>query len=139
MFEASTKCRVEEGFRSKLEVEGARQLVENGVEWSYESEKVPYVVPARTANYIPDFPIGKKGGKRIYLEFKGWPFEAKDRQKMLLVKEQHPDKDIRFIFQNASQKLYTGSKTTVSMWANEHGFKWADKGIIPVAWMKEVK
>lgn len=137
-FKESSKLYLEEGFRSTLEKKGAKQLTEAGVEWIYEKEKLDYVVPERKAKYLPDFRIGTPPGV-IYLEFKGWPFEAEDRQKMILVRDQHPDKDIRIVFQNASQKLYTNSKTTVGEWASERNFKWADKGIVPATWMEEVR
>ena len=137
-FKESSKLYLREGFRSKVEQKGADQLTEAGIEWVYEKEKLKYTIPSREANYLPDFRIGVLP-KVIYLEFKGWPFEAEDRQKMILVRDQNPDKDIRIVFQNALQKLYTKSKTTVGEWASEHNFKWADRGIVPTAWIAEVR
>ena len=137
-FKDSATLKLQSGFRSKLEVGGAEQLDDAGVPYTYEQLKLKYTVPPRDATYVPDFLIGNPKGKQIILEFKGWPFEADARQKMLLVKEQHPDKDIRLVFQNCKQRLYSGSKTTVSDWASQHGFLWADKGIIPGEWIDEV-
>lgn len=139
VFRESSKFRLKEGFRSPLEAKGADQLTSEGISWTYESVKVPYTVPERAATYNPDFLIGPAGGKQIILEFKGWPFEADDRQKMILVRDQHPELDIRFVFQNAIQKIYSGSKTTVAAWATQQGFQWADKGIVPTAWLNEVR
>ena len=135
VFKEAAELRVKTGFRSALEAKAAKQLDAAGITWLYEQEKLQYVVPSRTARYIPDFKIGDPP---IYIECKGWPFEAEDRQKMILVKEQHPDKDIRIVFQNDEQKLYSGSKTTVGMWAKEHGFKYSTKGTIPDAWLEEI-
>jgi hypothetical protein len=43
------------------------------------------------------------------------------------------------VFQNANAKIYKGSKTTYAKWAEDHDFKWADKGIVPASWIKELK
>jgi len=137
-FKASSELLLREGFRSKLEQKGAEQLTKAGIEWKYEKEKLDYVVPERKAKYLPDFVVGD-GNNRLYLEFKGWPFEAEDRQKMIHVRDQHPEKDIRIVFHNANQKLYTKSKSTVGEWASEHGFAWSDKVIVPTSWIEEVR
>jgi hypothetical protein len=57
-------------------------------------------------------------------------------EKHLLVKAQHPDLDIRFVFSRSAAPLYKGSPTTYAMWCNKHGFVFADK-LIPVAWLRE--
>ena len=54
---------------------------------------------------------------------------------MSLIKKQYPELDIRFVFMNANNKIYKGSKTTYAMWANKHGFEWAEKNI-PEEWLK---
>jgi hypothetical protein len=133
-------------YRSGLEQKLADQLEGAGISYEYESVKIPYVVPARTAKYLPDFPIS---GTNIYIEAKGhWgggkfggikQASAEQRQKMLLLKEQHPDLDIRIVYERASTKIYPGSPTTNAMWAETHGFKWADKGTIPQEWLDEIK
>lgn len=65
-------------------------------------------------------------------------FETADRKKHLLIREQYPHLDIRFVFQNPNNKLYKGSKTTYAMWCEKYGFKYATK-LIPTAWFKEGK
>jgi hypothetical protein len=55
-----------------------------------------------------------------------------------MVKAQHPEHDIRFVFSNPNQKLYKGSKSTYGDWCDKNGFKYA-KEIIPVEWTKEKK
>ena len=55
---------------------------------------------------------------------------------MALIKQQYPDLDIRFVFLNAQNKIYRGSKTTYAMWATKHGFRWAEKAI-PEEWLKD--
>lgn len=98
---------------------------------SYESVVILYDKPARTSRYTPDFPLPNG----IIIETKG-RFVTADRQKHLLVKAQHPDKDIRFVFSNANAKISKQSKTTYAMWCDKNGFKYANKSV-PPAWIKE--
>jgi hypothetical protein len=77
-----------------------------------------------------------KNNRRIILEAKGrfgdkFGNGAKERQKLILLQEQHPELDIRIVFQRASTAIYKGSKTTYAKWADDHGFKWSDKGTVP--------
>ncbi len=58
-----------------------------------------------------------------------------DRAKHLAIKAQHPEKDIRFIFQ-FDNKLFKGSKTRYSDWCEKKGFKFAFLKI-PKSWAKE--
>lgn len=118
-------------FRSPLELRVGRGLASRGVVFNYETLKVPYVVPQRDAKYTPDF-ILPNG---IVVEAKGL-FDAKDREKLILVKAQHPDLDIRLVFQSAATRIYPGSDTTVTMWADKHGFPFAIKEI-PNEWLAE--
>ena len=113
--------------RSGLEKQVAALLDELKVDYSYESEWVPYVIEHR---YIPDFKIGD-----IYLETKGW-FKPTDRRKMLAVKKANPDLDIRLVFQAPHNKISKRSKTTYSMWAEKHGFPWCAYYAIPISWLK---
>lgn len=73
----------------------------------------------------------------IIIEAKGL-FEIEDRQKHLLVKQQYPNLDIRFVFQNSNNKIYKGSKTTYADWCKKNGFKFANK-LIPASWFTESK
>lgn len=136
---ALENAEVETDFRSGLEKKVAGQLKREGVGYVYEEIVVPYKVPSRDAKYVTDFSCGP-----IILEIKGvfghrGRGGARERQKYILVKEQHPNLDIRFVFQNASKPIYKGSKTTYAKWADDHGFPWADKGTVPASWIKEMK
>lgn len=119
--------------RSRLEDRIAEQIEETGCPYTYEQDKITYTVPTRKAKYTPDFKLNDK----IYIEAKGRFRTTADRQKLALVKEQHPDLDIRLVFQRARNPIYKGSKTTYADWAETHGFKWADNGRIPDEWIKE--
>lgn len=130
-------------YRSKLEEQIARQLETEGVKFTYEKLKIPYTVPERNSKYITDFVVGDEANP-IVIEAKGrfahhQSSDAKERQKFILLKQQYPDLDIRFVFQSRNTKIYPGSKTTVSQWAETHGFLWADKGKIPQEWLDEIK
>ena len=127
-------------YRSKLEDKVAKQLTDNVIEFTYEELKVPYVVPERQAKYVTDFVVGD-----IILEAKGrfghkGRKDAEERKKFLLLKQQYPDLDIRFVFQSAHKtKIYPGSKTTLAEWAETHGFLYSDNGEIPETWLQELK
>jgi hypothetical protein len=119
-----------QGFRSGLEDKVAAQLQEAGIKSAYESVVIEYVKPERKAKYTPDFPLPNG----IIVETKG-RFITEDRQKHLLVKNQRPDLDIRFVFSNPNQRISKTSATTYAMWCEKHGFKYAAK-LIPDAWLK---
>lgn len=124
---------IEAAYRSGLEEAVAEQLRQAGVEATYEEVKIPYVTPAKPHKYCPDFQLPNG----IFIETKG-RFETADRQKHLLIKEQHPELDIRFVFTRSKQTISKTSKTTYAMWAEKHGFQYADKWV-PEAWLKETK
>jgi hypothetical protein len=137
------EAKVKPKFKSGPEELVADQLSAAGIRFSYEGMKVPYTIPAREATYHADFPCD---GTNIILEVKG-AFggkidmkrrSAEVRQKMILLKEQHPELDIRFVFERASTKIYPGGKTTNAQWAEDHGFMWADKSTVPPAWLAEI-
>ena len=117
------------GFRSGLEQDNARHIETNGDGHTYEEFKIKFVGKPRT--YTPDFRLSNG----IIVECKG-RFIPSDRSKHLLVKEQHPELDIRFVFSNSKQRLSKTSKQTYGGWCERHGFLYAD-GLIPVEWMKE--
>lgn len=99
------------------------------IDHCYEKYTLPYVLPAST--YKPDFVLPNG----IILEVKGF-FEAADRTKHLLVKQQYPDLDIRFIFTNSKARLNSTSKTTYADWCRKNDFLYADKRV-PQEWLAE--
>jgi hypothetical protein len=119
-------------FRSGLEERTAKYLKKLKVKFTYEKLKIKWQ-DLRYRTYTPDFVLANG----IIIETKG-RFIVSDRQKHLMIKEQHPDLDIRFVFSNPNSKLYKGSKTTYADWCDKHGFKWA-KEEIPFEWTKERK
>jgi len=125
------------GFRSGLEERIAEQLRSAGVPVQYEDpdHRIAYRVPERQARYTPDFILTKKDGTRMVIESKG-RLTLSDRTKHLLIQDQFPHIDLRFVFQQPTQKIVKGSKTRYCDWADKHGFKWA-KALIPEEWLNE--
>lgn len=147
---------IEPEFRSDLERDVAAKLAQAGVPFAFEGMHIPYIVPEREAKYLPDFhftgpqfrdcpiilePKGRFGGSYAFQGKRAGNSKdaaVKERQKFVLLKEQHPEWDIRFIFSRASNKIYPGSKTTYGKWATDHGFQWAEK-LPPDEWLEEIK
>ena len=124
------------GYRSGLEDKLSEQISDAGLDVNYETDKITYTVPERQSTYTPDFRINTSNGE-FYIEGKGrWTVD--DRHKHLLIREQHPNLDIRFVFSNANAKLYKGSPTTYAQWCDKFGFRYANK-TIPPEWLKEGK
>lgn len=123
---------IREGYRSGLEEQIAAQLETAGVAAKYEDpdSRIEYEVN-ETRRYTPDF-ILPNG---IIIETKG-RFVTADRKKHKLIKEQHPDLDIRFVFSNSRARISKISTTTYGMWCEKLGIPYADKRI-PEAWLKE--
>lgn len=144
------------GFRSAGEMYIYDGLMEKSIPFRYEDLdlRIPYVVPATDHHYNCDFALKKKDGTIMYVEYKGrWEFS--DMEKHLLVQAQHPEKDIRIIFERDPTKQYVrkGSKTTYAMVCTKglaRG-KWKDlsipftkavvkdkKLVLPASWVAEL-
>ncbi len=119
------------GWRSGLEEVVAAILEEQGVAFGYEVASIPFVEPAKSRRYTPDFWLSSG----IIIETKG-RFVTADRTKMKLIKEQYPDLDIRFIFSNARARISKRSRTTYARWCDVQGFPWAHRKV-PAAWLAE--
>lgn len=124
---------IKNGFRSGLEEVVSNQLTSNGIATQYESKDnvINYIIPATNHKYLPDFKLPNG----IIVETKG-RFVLSDRKKHLLIKQQHPNLDIRFVFTSSKNKISKASKTTYADWCNKNGFKYADK-TIPESWINE--
>jgi len=118
------------GFRSGLELDLDEALKSDGIDGEYEQHTIKYTKPATQHTYTPDFKLPNG----IFVESKG-RFLTDDRKKHLLIKAQHPNLDIRFVFTNSKSKIRKGSKTTYADWCIKYGFQYADK-LIPEEWYK---
>ena len=114
-------------YRSQLEERVAKKLDGGCVPYLYEASKYDYTL---TSNYTPDFFLPND----VILEVKGF-FKPSDRRKMLAIKQQHPDLDIRFVFQR-NNTLTKNSKSTYGDWAEKHGFPWCIYPHIPEDWLE---
>lgn len=119
------------GYRSGLEDSISEHLQSLGVLAEYENTKISYTQPESKHVYTPDWELPNG----IIIESKGI-FELADRKKHLLIKAQHPDLDIRFVFSRSKSPIRKGSPTTYAAWCIKHGFLYADK-LVPLAWIKE--
>ena len=126
----ATSRGIKHGYRSGLEDRISEQLKSLKVPFKYEEFKIKYEVN-EVRTYTPDFELPNG----IIIESKG-RFVAADRKKHLLVKEQFPRLDIRFVFSNSKGKISKGSKTSYADWCDKHGYSYADK-LIPEEWIKE--
>lgn len=108
--------------RNRFEERIYSQLVGAKILFTYESEKIPYVL---ARHYIPDFILDTPLGK-VYVETKGY-LRPEDKAKLRAVKKLHPEMDLRIVFY-AYKEAYI-------KWANKHGIIWAiDK--VPETWYK---
>lgn len=126
------KAAQREGYRSAFEKEIADQAKKDGIKIEYEPEDSVIEWVPKTKKYLPDFVL--KNG--IVIEAKG-RLTQQDRTKLLAVKEQYPEIDLRLVFMY-DNKLSRESPTRYSEWAEKHGFKYAMKRI-PKEWAKEKK
>lgn len=118
-------------YRSGLEGVTAEWLRFRGIDPQYECMKIQYTVPEKVHNYTPDFVLPNG----IIIETKGI-LDSDDRAKHLLIKDQWPDLDIRFVFSRSATPLYKGSPTTYAGWCRKYGFLFADR-TIPDDWIDE--
>lgn len=118
-------------YRSGLEEVNSDLLESFFIDSKYEQFYLEYVVPESKHKYTPDFVLPNG----IIIETKGiW--DAEDRKKHLLIKQQHPELDIRFVFSRSKTPIYKGSKTTYASFCEANGYLYADKKI-PEEWLKE--
>jgi len=103
-------------------------LQSRGVNFEYESVELPYVLHG---TYHPDLKLVDTG---VIVELKG-VLDREAKRKMIAVRKQYPDLDIRFVFMDASKKV-PGTKQTHAQWADRNGYKWADRAI-PEEWLNE--
>ena len=121
---------IRDRYRSGLEIKVKDYLRERKVRFKYETLKIEWEdLMYRT--YTPDFILSNG----LIIEVKG-RFTSDDRRKHLAIKKQHPNLDIRFVFESSKRKLSKGAKSTYASWCERHKFMYADR-VIPEDWLKE--
>ena len=121
------KNKKEPKFRSKLEERVATLLEQLGISYEYETEKLSYTIEH---NYTHDFVLPNY----VYLETKGY-WDAADRRKVLAVKRDNPEVDLRMVFQSPYNTISKKSKTTYAKWCEKHDIPWAAYHEIPMDWL----
>ena len=116
-------------YRSNLEGSVAAYLEKQGGSFIFEpkTHRIGYEVPKK---YQPDFLLPNG----ILIEVKGW-FKAEDQRKHRLIRQQHPELDIRFIFGKLKSKVQ-GGRYTCQEWCEKYEFLYAES-IIPNLWIHE--
>lgn len=123
------------GYRSKFEAEVAAQLVRAGVKFSYETGRIRYSNAANPCGvYIPDFTIFRLDGSTFYIEAKGW-IDQRAHNKLSAVRLQHPELDLRFVFQCGTTKV-ARLKSNVCQWAKRKRWLWSVRDV-PTEWLTE--
>jgi hypothetical protein len=121
--------------RSKFEQRLVDQLREKGVDYVYEKQCTWFTPPPKRTRKTWDFWITTKSGKEIVIEGKGW-WKPKRRIAELECIKQHPEIDVRYVFENAETKIRKGSKTSYADVCRKHGILFA-QGRIPQEWLDE--
>jgi len=122
--------------RSKLELKFEEIIKGFNIEYDYEVTKIPYTVPESNHTYTVDWTLING----LLVETKGYLSDHRERYKYVLLKQQYPDMDLRFVFDNPN-KLCGGTKMTHAKWAEKYGFPHCSiKDTEQIeAWIKETK
>ena len=104
-------------YKSEAEYQASEQLHKFKIKFEYEPFKIEYEW-REDKKYIPDFVLPNG----VILEVKG-KFMLEDRKKHLFIKKQHPEHDIRFVFQAPNNKLHKGGRMTYAEWCERYGFR----------------
>lgn len=118
-----TSPRLRNPFERKI----LRQIEDAGYPVKYESEKIPYVL---ASHYLPDYIVVTPTGK-LYIEAKGY-FRPESKRKMLAVKRQHPELDIRIVFYKSKSPK---RNLAHERWAKKTGYKYSFD-TIPMEWLE---
>ncbi len=102
--------------KSKFEKRFYEEVTRRGLVFDYEAETLPYRLDLV---YKPDWKVHD----RLFLETKG-KFDYAERRKILAVRRDNPDKEVRLVFMR-NQKLGKGSKMTYGEWCDKHGIQWS--------------
>ncbi len=100
------------------------------VEYEPQDSHLHYTLPRK---YIPDFRLPNG----VLVEAKG-RFTAADRTKLLRVRLENPEIDLRLLFQRANNRLTKSPNSLMYwQWAERHDFIWAEGETIPLEWFKD--
>lgn len=112
--------------KNKFERRILDQIEGSGRAVQYEGTRIPYIL---AGHYIPDYIIDTPTGK-LYIEAKGY-FRPEAKRKMVAVKRQHPELDIRIVFYKSKSDK---KNKQYERWAIKIGYKYAFDSI-PQSWL----
>jgi hypothetical protein len=116
------------GFQVKMNAQGITAV-------EYEPEHIKW--QPKVKSYTPDWRVTRPDGSTFFVEFKG-KLDQVTRSILLGVKHDHPDLDLRIVFEKPKNKLNAGSKTRYYQWAEKNKFPWSSLQMgIPDDWMEE--
>lgn len=129
--------------RSGYEYQVRDALIAAHIDFEYETEIINYKSLVRGSKceecgakiykqrkYNPDFIIHRADYTKLYIEAKG-RLSSTDRSKMRDVQKQHPELDIRFLFQRRSKK----QMEEVEVWCLKFNFDYHFGTEIPGSWL----
>lgn len=128
------------GYRSGIEGLLGGWLDERGYTYKYEDKKlrIDWVLPESNHKYLCDFFFVKKDGTMMYVDTKGkWDYN--DRVKHYYIQQQHPELDIRMLFEHNPERMRITSKCSAAQLCTEgegyksKGIDWTDFSM-PYAW-----
>lgn len=102
-------------YRSRIEGLVAVELSNMGLEFEYETDKFPYMIPKK---YTPDFKVGE-----LYIEVKGF-WAPDERTKLKYVLLQNPDIKLVVALQTPHRKITKKSPTSYAQWCEKHSIPW---------------
>lgn len=127
------KTKTKGKFKSPLEnsvFKLLKKIVPYKTKIQYETEKLDYTI---LKNYIPDFILTLRDGRKVYVEVKGY-FRQPDRTKMLAVLKDNPGVDLRIVFEK-NNKLNKKARMRYSDWCEKHNIPYSINSI-PMEWFK---
>lgn len=92
---------------------------------------------SRPNRYYPTFVVTDDEGKRVVIQQKG-RFITADRQKLILLKQQHPEIEFRIVFTRSKTRISTMSTTTYAAWCERYSFQYCDS-VPSKAWISELQ
>jgi hypothetical protein len=113
------------GYRSGLEFKVGKTLQDSEVPFEFETVKLKWVPLPTEHTYNPDFILKRKDGTMLLIESKG-RFMPDDMAKHLAVKQQHPDVEVVFVFQNKNTWFRKAKTRSYAKWCEENGFRYCD-------------
>ena len=125
-------------YRNRFEQKTAEDMLARKRLFLYEKHKFPYTVQG---SYLADFSLTKSDGGVMHIETKGngLSFDGHVKRKLIAVKRDNPEIDLRIVFYSDGKcgpKRKDGTFMRQSDWAKKYGFKFAIKDI-PDEWYAE--